>query len=220
MSSQSAHGAALKPVEAVRYRWLLLCVQLLGASLPAGAVDLVPIAGFRFGGEFSDRSGPVAPRSVTPDSTASYGGVIDVPLTAFDADEAIELYFSRQQTTLHRNVLLTPSLADLTVSVVHLGLVQTVSTESPRLTWLLMGTAGATRFASGSVSDTRPSIGLGGGVRWMVGKHVGLRADLRALVNFTGNDGAAIVCSGGCTFFYAGSVVVQGETSLGIVIRF
>jgi hypothetical protein len=210
----------LKSVNSIGRGWLLSTVLLWGASLPARAVDLVPMGGFRFGGELTDRSTPAAPRSLTLDSTASYGGVIDVPLTAYDADEAIELYVSRQQTTLHRGVLLTPPLADLTVSVVHLGLVQSVSAEQPRLTWLLMGTAGATRFATGSASDTRPSIGLGGGVRWMAGRHVGLRADLRALVSFTGNDSAAIACSGGCTFFYAGSVVVQGETSLGIVIRF
>jgi hypothetical protein len=199
---------------------LLSSVLLWGGSLPARAVDLVPMGGFRFGGELSDRGTPAAPRSLTMDSTASYGGVIDVPWTAYDAEAAIELYFSRQQTTLHRDVLLTPPVADLTVSIFHLGLVQTVSTEQPRVTWLLMGTAGATRFASGAASDTRPSIGLGGGARWMASKHVGLRADLRALVSFTGHDGAAIACSGGCTFFYAGSVVVQGETSLGIVIRF
>jgi hypothetical protein len=53
----------------------------------------------------------------------------------------------------------------------------------------------------------------------MVSPHVGLRGDLRGLITFA-NGSAAIVCSGGCVGHYEGSVVVQGEVTVGVVVRF
>ena len=198
---------------------LLSCLLLI-ATLPARAVDFAPMAGLRFGGALTDTNNSTTPRSLTIDSAASYGGVIDVPLSGEYALQAIELYFSRQQARLQGGLLLTPPIADLNVSVLHLGLVDTVPADDPRLSWLLIGTAGATRFETGGGNNTRPSIGVGGGVRWMASNHVGLRGDLRALVNFTGNGSTALFCNGGCKLFYAGTVIVQGEASVGIVVRF
>jgi len=199
---------------------LLSCLLLIGASLPAWAVDFAPMAGLRFGGALTDTSNSTASRSLTIDSAASYGGVVDVPLPGEYALQAIELYFSRQQAKLHGGLLLTPPIADLNVSVLHLGLVDTIPADDPRLSWLLIGTAGATRFETAGGNNTRPSIGVGGAVRWMASQHVGLRADLRALVNFTGNGSTALFCNGGCKLFYEGFVIVQGEASIGIVVRF
>jgi hypothetical protein len=207
-------------VNTIRILRLFSCLVLMGASLPAWAVDVVPLAGFRFGGDLRDTNDSAASRSFTIDSTASYGGVIDLPLPAEYGAEAIELYFSRQQATLHDGRLLGPALADLRVDVLHLGLADTIPTNDPRLSWLLIGSAGATRFETGAGSDTRPSIGLGGAVRWMANAHVGLRGDLRALVSFTGGGDTALACNGGCRVFYAGTAVVQGEASVGIVLRF
>jgi hypothetical protein len=199
---------------------VLIGCLMIGAALPARAVDFAPIAGFRFGGELRDTSDSAASRSLTIDSTASYGAVVDLPLPGDFGPRAIELYFSRQQTMLRGGGLLAPPVADLNVNVLHLGLVETVAANDPRLSWLLIGTAGATRFETGAGHDTRPSIGLGGAVRWMANDHVGLRGDLRALINFTGGGGTALACNGGCTLLYAGTVVVQGEASIGIILRF
>jgi hypothetical protein len=199
---------------------MLLYLFLIGAGAPALAVDIQPVAGLRFGGSLDDTSDSADSRSLTIDSAVSYGGVVDVPLPAGYGPRAVELYFSRQRATLHGGDLLTPPVANLDVSVMHLGLVDTVSTDDPRLTWLLIGTAGATRFETDAGNDTRPSIGLGGGMRWMATEHVGLRGDLRALVNFTGRGSTSLVCNGGCKISYSGTVLVQGEASIGIVLRF
>ena len=147
-------------------------------------------------------------------------GVVDLPLPAEYGPRAIELYFSRQQATLKGGQLLAPPIPDLNVSVLHLGLADTVPTDDPRLSWLLIGTAGATRFETNAGNSTRPSVGLGGAVVWMASDHIGLRGDLRALVNFTGGSRTALACNGGCKLFYAGTVVLQGEASIGIVLRF
>jgi hypothetical protein len=199
---------------------MLPYLLLIGAVAPALAVDIQPIAGLRFGGSLDDTSHAAGSRSLAMDSAVSYGGVVDVPLPAAYGPRAVEIYFSRQRATLHGGDLLTPQVANIDVSVMHLGLVDTVATDDPRLSWLLIGTAGATRFETDAGHDTRPSVGLGGGVRWMASEHVGLRGDLRALVNFTGGGSTSVVCNGGCKVSYSGTVLVQGEAGIGIVLRF
>jgi len=199
---------------------VLSCLVLTATSLPVGAVDFVPMAGFRFGGELTNTTDSTTSQSLSIDSAVSYGGVIDLPLPSEYEVQAIEVYFSRQQTTLQRSQLLTPPIADLDVSVLQVGVVGTVPADNPHLSWLVIGAAGAARFETSAGEDTRPSIGLGGAVRWMANDHLGLRADLRALIDFTGSSASVLACNGGCKFYYAGTVVVQGEASIGIVLRF
>jgi hypothetical protein len=193
---------------------------LLGESLPAWPVDVVPMAGFRFGGSLADSSDPAQAHQLAIDSAASYGAIVDFPLPAPYEPRAIELYFSRQRATVSGGELLAPPVADLDVSVLHVGLADTIQTDDPRLSWMLFGTAGATRFDTSASHDTRPSVGAGGAVVWMANAHIGVRGDLRAIVNFTGSSGSVLACNGGCSLFYAGTIVVQGEASIGIVLRF
>jgi len=186
------------------------------ASPRAQAVDLMPFVGFRFGGDVGTTTqGAQGPMSVTLDAAASYGGVLDVPLSG---PRAVELYYSRQQTTLS-----SPGVAqvhDVTVSVLHVGLVDTYATDNPQLSWLLAGTFGASQLSAAGSEQTKPSIGLGGGVVWMANDHIGIRGDLRALITFSGNGGGAIACGGGCSISFHGSVVAQGEASVGLLVRF
>jgi len=187
---------------------------LLGASLPAQAVDVVPFVGFRFGGDVGTQQvGTTAPTSTTLDASVSYGGVIDIPLYS---PRAAEIYYSRQQTKLSGGF----SSVDVTMSVLHVGLVDTLPSADQNLSWFLAGTGGATQLESHGGSATRPSIGLGGGFVWMASDHIGLRGDLRALVTFAGSGGGSVACGGGCSVSFHGSVVAQGELSLGLVARF
>lgn len=178
----------------------------MGIASSARAVDVIPMAGLRFGSTIDNYQ----------DSSASFGGIVDFSLPAPYAQRAIELYFSRQLEEPSGN----QPLPKLSVSVLHLGLADARSGDDPRLSWLLIGSAGATQFSAGANSETRPSIGLGGAVRWMASDHFGVRGDLRALVNFAGGGGSAIACNGGCVAYYQGSILVQGEASVGIVVRF
>jgi len=196
----------------------LLCLLALAAALPAQAVDLVPFAGLRFGGSLSTTAtNPNAPSSLSIDSALSYGGVVDVPI---GGPRSIELYYSRQPTTISGGSAFTPPLHDATVSVLQLGLVDAIPAEDARLSWLLAGTLGATELQAQNSSVTNFSIGLGGGVLWMANEHFGLRGDLRALITFAGSNASAISCGGGCTFAFHSTAVLQGEASVGIVLRF
>ena len=188
---------------------------LLGPALPAQAVDIVPFVGFRFGGDVGTQpgNGVVGPTSVTIDSSVSYGGVIDIPLSQ---PRSLELYYSRQPTKLSGN----STIGDVTMSVLHVGLVDTLPSADEQLSWLLVGTLGATQLTANNGSATRPSIGLGGGFEWMATEHIGLRGDLRALLTFSGSGGGSASCGGGCSVSFHGSLVAQGELSLGVIARF
>jgi len=195
---------------------LKLAGLLLIATVPAQAIDLEPFVGLRFGGDVGTQQlGATGPTSATLDAAASYGGVIDVPLSG---PRSVELYYSRQQTTLGGAGL--PQIHDVTVSVLQLGLVDAIPTDNPQLSWLLAGTVGASQLSAAGSDETRAGIGLGGGLLWMPTEHFGVRADVRGLFTFTGNGGGAIACGGGCSISLHGSLVAQGEASVGLVVRF
>jgi len=188
---------------------------LLGPALPAQAVDIVPFVGFRFGGDVGTQpgNGAVGPSSVTLDSSVSYGGVVDIPLSQ---PRSLELYYSHQPTKLSGS----SAIGDVTMNVLHVGLVDSLPSADQQLSWLLIGTVGATQLSANNGSATRSSIGLGGGFEWMATEHLGLRGDLRALLTFSGSGGGSASCGGGCSVSFHGSLVAQGELSLGIVARF
>ena len=188
---------------------------LLASALPAQATDVVPFVGLRFGGDVGTQpgNGVTGPTSVTIDSSVSYGGVIDIP---YSQPRSVELYYSHQPTKLSSN----STIGDVTINVLHVGLVDTLPSADQQLSWLLVGTVGATQLSASNGSATRPSIGLGGGFEWMATEHVGLRGDLRALLTFSGNGGGSASCGGGCSVSFHGSLVAQGELSLGVVARF
>ncbi|HEX4387390.1 MAG TPA: hypothetical protein VH109_02050 [Steroidobacteraceae bacterium] len=191
---------------------------LLGTVPPAQAVDIVPFAGFRFGGDVGTQQiGTTGPTSVTIDSSLSYGAIVDIPLSE---PRAVEVYYSRQPTKLSGSS--TAPVGDVKVSVLQVGLVDTLPSADQQFSWLLVGTIGATQLTAdnGSGSATRASIGLGGGFIWMATEHVGLRGDLRGLFTFSGAGGGSAGCGGGCSVTFHGSLVSQGELSLGIVARF
>ena len=188
---------------------------LLAPALPARAIDLVPFVGLRFGGDLGTQpgNGVTGPTSVTIDSSVAYGGVIDIP---YSQPRSVELYYSHQPTKLSGS----STVGDVTMNVLHIGLVDTLPSADQQLSWLLIGTLGATELSATNGSATRPSIGLGGGFEWMATEHIGVRGDLRALLTFSGNGGGSASCGGGCSVNFHGSLLAQGELSLGIVARF
>ena len=146
-------------------------------------------------------------------TSVAYGGVIDIP---YSQPRSVELYYSHQPTQLSGS----STVSDVTMNVAHIGLVDALPSADQQLSWLLIGTLGATQLSATNGSATRPSIGLGGGFEWMATEHIGLHGDLRALLTFSGNGGGSASCGGGCSVNFHGSLLAQGELSLGVVARF
>ena len=150
------------------------CSLFLFTAPPVRAVDFAPFAGFRFGGSLDTAAvnPPDQLRSASIQGALSYGGLLDVRLSE---TRSIELYYSRQPTTLSSGGTLAERARDVTVSVLQVGLVDSIPSDDPRLSWLLIGTLGATLLDFGGATDTEPSVGIGGGVLWMANEHLGLR---------------------------------------------
>lgn len=203
----------------LRYVPVFLGIFLASTALPAQAVDVVPFAGFRFGGDVTTQPAGTSTESnsLSLNAALSYGGIVDIPL--YDV-RSLELYYSRQPTTISPGAGV-PADRDVTVSIFHVGLVDAYpSDDNARLTWLLFGTFGATQLSAGGETETKPSIGLGGGVLWMASEHFGIRGDIRAVITFTGNSSTAAICNGGCNVAFSSSAIAQGEMSVGLVARF
>jgi hypothetical protein len=205
-------------VQQLRSALLIGCLTSSAIAPAAHAVDFVPFVGYRFGGIIGTQNlGALGPTSVSVDSAVSYGGVIDIP---FAQSRAVELYYSHQPTSLSTDSHAPPPIHDVSMDVLHVGVAETLPSADEHLSWLLVGTLGATELSGGGSSATRFSVGLGGGFVWMATQHVGLRGDLRGLFTFGGTGGGSIYCGGGCAVSMSGSLIAQGEVSLGLVARF
>ncbi len=201
----------------------LSCLLLMAASLPAAAVELIPMVGWRFGGSFDGNNNCYCNyyyNSLNLDSSASYGAMLDIPFS--HGPYALEIYYSHQNTTLQNGLSLSPPVHDMDVDVIHLGVSAALPTSDRNLSWLFTLSGGATILdAANTSSQSYPSLGLGVGLRYMANEHLGLRADLRGIFSFMGSGNAFLACGYGCSGgYYSSSVLAQGEASLGLVLRF
>ena len=80
---------------------------------------------------------------------------------------------------------------------------------------------GATLFnpGAGYSSELYPSINLGMGYQWLLGKTFALRAEARGYATLV-NSSSGVFCSGGCVVSIKGDTVGQGEVMLGLSTRF
>ena len=196
-----------------------LAAAVLGAGLccplVASAVDveISPVLGYRFGGEFTDDT---TNQDIDVKEAASYGLAVDVE---YAPDRMVEVFYSRQSTELEG---ISPTL-DLDVEYFQVGGVAEYTQEA--YTPYLVGTIGATRFSpSGNLdSETRFSLTLGGGVKWFLNEHWAIKAEGRAFLTIFDSD-TEIFCvsSGGatCLFRTSGSLVWQLEANAGVIFRF
>ena len=89
---------------------------------------------------------------------------------------------------------------------------------------LLTGSVGVTHFdpnSSNLGSETRFSIGLGGGVELAASERVGIRLEGRGFATFLDSEGA-VFCdsSSGCVVFVASDILWQFEVGAGVSFKF
>lgn len=196
-----------------------LAAAALGLSLCcpmiAGAVDveISPLLGYRFGGEFTDDT---TDEDVDVQESTSYGLAVDVE---YAPDRMVEVFYSRQSTEIDD---VSPAL-DLDVEYFQVGGVSEYSMDD--YTPYLLGTLGAARFSpDGDVdSETRFAFTFGGGVKWFFNEHWAAKVEGRAYFTFFDSETQVFcVSSGGatCLFRTSGSMIWQLEASAGVVFRF
>jgi opacity protein-like surface antigen len=110
---------------------------------------------------------------------------------------------------------------DVKVEYLHVGAIYAFNRG--RVRPFFGGTVGATRLspdAPGLNSDTNFSLGLAGGVKPFLTKHVGLRLEGRVFATQVDSDSAAFCTNGSCRIFYDGDFLWQYTANAGIVIGF
>ena len=194
------------------------CLGALGVVTPAVAgVEVTPFAGLRFGGSFDEVN---TGATISLDESGSYGLIVDVDL---DPDRQIEIYLSRQSTTLSSSGTFTGNpLFDLVVEYYHVGGLYLIDVNNDRVRPFVSGTLGVTHMnpqGENLSSETQFSLAFGGGAKFFLTKRLGLRLDARGI--FTAiNSSGAVFCSGGCAISVQSSGFLQGELSAGVVVRF
>jgi hypothetical protein len=193
---------------------ILAALSCIAASPAAAEVELTPLVGVRVGGSIGTRQG-----DLTLDPAADLGLMVSWRVRH---DGLLEIFYARQTTTLD---LESSALFDLDVDVLHFGGLWEIRNDVPTRPFLGLS-VGATRMApdpGGIGSESFFSAGISGGVKHFFGERVGIRAEGRGLLTFSGTSGG-IFCSssggGGCAAVANGDALIQIQGLLGLIVRF
>ena len=187
--------------------------QPVPASAPGTRFELTAIAGIQSGADFSDQQNG---GDVRMHSAENLGLILDFNVAP---DTQLEILYSRATPELDDSD--GSRLADLKIEHLHVGGVYVYNAGHVRP--FFAATLGATRFdpsAPGSGSDTRFSLGLGGGVKLMLTDNIGVRLEARAYAIEVDSDSAVFCVNNTCRIHYDGDFLMQYAAHAGVVIAF
>ena len=189
------------------------CGLLLAASPAVAQMTLSLYAGY-IGSNGVDNVTDNVDASIK--SSAAFAVAIG---TVLDPSRELQLFYSQQSTTLSPGGSATPF--DLTIRYLHIG--GTYFVEGPiERGWYAVGGLGATQFtpsATGYGTEIKPSLNVGFGYYWPLGKHVALRAEGRGFFTLVNSSGG-FLCSGGCVVVLRSEAFLQYEAMLGLTAQF
>ena len=195
---------------------ILASALVFAVSSAARAVEIAPFTSHRYGGNFEDTN--TLSGFELADAT-SFGLLLD-----FDSepDKQIEVFLSRQDTQLTTAGAFTGNpLFDLTIDYYHIGGLYLLPADGLMYPFV-SGTIGLTRMVpkrSDLTTENRLSLSLGGGVKFFLGKALGIRFDVRGIYTALNAD-TAVFCSGGCTIKVRSNGFLQTEVGAALMMRF
>lgn len=178
--------------------------------------EVTVFSGYRLGGHLKDDA---SGETLKLGEAGSYGVIVDVP---YNADGQLEVLWSHSGETLKPQALFAgaPRLA-VDVDYFHVGGIHTL--EGDRVKPFVVGTLGVTRMdphRSGLDAATEFSLGLGGGAKWRLTRHLGLRFEARGYMTLLDSNGALFCGGNGCIARISGSGFGQFELSAGVFVAF
>ena len=194
---------------------LALCAFLCPAPARAQTVEVSPLAGYRFGGDFFER---VTSQPVDLDGAPAFGGVVNI---AMHDGLWFEGLFTHQEArvSVPGGGLVPPTRWRITVDHWLAGGLQEFGQGRARP--FLTGLLGLTRYGAEDDNEIRFVISAGGGAKLRPTRHLGARVDGRVFATFADIEGRTIVCSPGfCLVSLSTDVVWQAEFSAAVVIAF
>lgn len=222
---------------------VLLAPALAGAEghYSHDGVEVTPFLALAVGGEVDH---PTFGETEFEES-GSYGLVVDVPIRP---GFQLELLFSHQSTELQigEGVFGSPGIVDFDVEYFHVGALWEWGPSHRTRPWrrarensgpdddqinerrlpirpFVTVTGGLAEWNPQGVrndSETMISVGVGGGVKFVLGRHVGIRLDGRLLGSFANGSGDLFCSPDGCLGDLPGSFLVQFHAAAGLLLKF
>lgn len=203
-------------------------------ALPAGttpsraaAVEVTAAAGWRFRGVTAEPATATVESVKIPDSL-SWGAMVEIPFAPWGSIEAL---WSHQNSELNATFTASapagaePKLAHMNVDTLQIGgLWQSGDPDSKARLFvdLLFGVTMLTPSPE-LATLTRFSASIGGGVKYYLADHFGLRLGARWLpVYLNPAEGAYTSCrdAAECTTYYGTKILSQGDAYGGLILRF
>ena len=191
-------------------------ICLAGMAVPAFAqpVEVMPFAGYRFGGDFFEL---VAEHAVDLDGSPALGFVVNVPLWNGLHVEGLLTHQNAHVSIPNRPV---DSATRWRITVDHLQAGGLQEFADGRVRPFVTGALGLTRYAAEGNSEVRFTASAGGGVKLFPFSHVGVRLDGRVYTTLIDADARFMACSHStCITAINVDVVWQAEFTAGIVFR-
>lgn len=201
--------------------WAIACLVAglaqAGSAQDLKQVEFTPLFGYTLSGGLEDED---TGEDFEIDDGDCFGGIVDIRVSEM---AQIEFFFSRQETSLEfdEGLFSGQEIFDLDVDYYHLGGTYIILDGD----WqpFVVGTLGVTRLdpdASGADSDTRFSIGLGGGVRYFPTEHFGLYLGARGFFTFIGGDTIFRSEAGATTIVVDSNGLWQAQLQAGAIFAF
>ena len=202
-------------------RQLTLCLLALGAlsaSAASGAgLEIYPFAAYTaaLGGSFDGDDGFP---DTELDDDASFGLGLDIPV---GPGNQLELWFSRQDTTLQLDSFGNPGVTDVEIDHFHIGIVSYRVYQKVEPFGFFSGGLTQINPEGPFDSETRPSLATGGGVRVFLGRgaRVGFRFTGRLIGTYFEGDRRIFCGPADCLGNVSDSFLLQGQVEAGLTIR-
>ena len=199
-------------------RYLLFALLFFSTNLYS--VEIIPLLGFRGGGEFIDT---IDDTTQTLESSDIYGLILSWP---YERGKNFEVYYSHQSTNLNSITVSAPAPNNsvdipITIDYLHFGGTAPISDED-KLKTFVTGGLGFTYMSPDypdAQSDLRASLSIGVGLKWPMTEMISLRLETRGLATLYNNN-SAVFCNGGCAISISGNMFLQGEVFAGLGFRF
>jgi hypothetical protein len=196
---------------------MVVLVGLIGgpSQLRAQGLEIAPVYGYRFGGDFFEL---ITAQPVDLDGGASIGLGFEVPLG--DGLQVSGL-FTRQKGDVWVPATTSRPLKLWEITVDHWLAGGLQEFGGGRVRPFATGMFGLTRYGVEGDNEIRFTMTGGGGVKLFPTSHIGVRLDGRIFATIVDAHGDVIACvTGACLFALHAAVVWQAEFTAGLVARF
>lgn len=213
----------------IRYAiYLGLAVLLLSASpsRAQGRFEISPFVGYETGASYPVNvfSSPAPVDRLRVNPSLAFGSFVDYNITE---NSQIDFMWNRNNTSYSAQSILTNQYHkafDSTIDQFQFGFLYTFLNSEHRLRPYIVGSVGFTHDSNGSGTPNRTEFAysLGGGVKYYVNRHFGLRGDVRYLPTY-GSSTPGTYCDPYYGYCYTASLpnyLNRGSFVGGMIFRF